>query len=81
MFAVWLDMRTETTVDEVLKNGKRDKNFLVSVCGLPVSTYFSALKIKWLIDNVEAVRSAIADNRCMFGTVDTWLIWVRLQFI
>ena len=33
------------------------------------------MKIKWLIDNVEEVRIAIKENRCLFGTVDTWLIW------
>lgn len=76
MLLVWLDMRTATTVDKILQNGKRNKNFLKNICGLPISTYFSALKIRWLIDNVEAVRNAILENRCLFGTVDTWLIWV-----
>ncbi|KAK9701777.1 FGGY family of carbohydrate kinase [Popillia japonica] len=72
---VWLDMRTASTVDRILQNGKRNKNFLKNVCGLPVSTYFSALKIRWLIDNIEGVRRAIEEDRCLFGTVDTWLIW------
>ncbi|KAI4470002.1 sugar kinase [Holotrichia oblita] len=72
---VWLDMRTASTVDQILQNGKRNKNFLKNVCGLPVSTYFSALKIRWLIDNVEGVRRAISEDRCLFGTIDTWLIW------
>ncbi|KAF5298514.1 hypothetical protein FQR65_LT00056 [Abscondita terminalis] len=48
---VWLDMRTSSTVDKILSNGKRNKNFLKSLCGLPVSTYFSAVKLRWLIDN------------------------------
>lgn len=69
-------MRTESTVDKVL--GKRDKNCLASLCGLPVSTYFSALKLRWLMDNVEEVQIAIDKGTCMFGTVDTWLIWVRI---
>lgn len=72
---VWLDMRTASTVDKILLNGKRNKNFLQSVCGLPVSTYFSALKIKWLIDNVPEVQKAIDEGRCLFGTIDTWIIW------
>ncbi|XP_022918245.1 glycerol kinase 3-like isoform X2 [Onthophagus taurus] len=72
---VWLDMRTASTVDKILLNGKRNKNFLKNVCGLPVSTYFSALKICWLVDNVEEVRLAIKENRCLFGTIDSWLIW------
>lgn len=77
VIVVWLDMRTASTVDQILQYGKRNKNFLKNVCGLPVSTYFSALKIRWLIDNVAGVREAIANDRCLFGTVDTWLIWVR----
>lgn len=74
---VWMDMRTASTVDAILQNGKRNKNFLQNVCGLPVSTYFSALKIRWLMDNVEGVRTAMAEQRCMFGTVDSWIIWVK----
>lgn len=69
-----MDMRTESTVDAVL--GKRDKNCLASFCGLPVSTYFSALKLRWLMDNIKEVKVAIDKGTCMFGTVDTWLIWV-----
>ena len=45
-------------------------------CGLPLSTYFSALKIRWLMENVVAVKKAITKGSCLFGTVDTWLIWV-----
>lgn len=78
-FLVWLDMRTACTVDAILAKGKKKKNFLKSQCGLPVSTYFSAVKLKWLIDNVPEVKLAIEENRCMFGTIDTWLIWVRLE--
>lgn len=71
-------MRTSSTVDKVLLKVKnKDPEYLKPLCGLPISTYFSALKIKWLIDNVEEVRVAIKENRCLFGTVDTWLIWVR----
>ncbi|XP_068901683.1 glycerol kinase-like isoform X2 [Tenebrio molitor] len=72
---VWMDMRTSSTVDAILLHGKRDKNFLQSICGLPVSTYFSALKIKWLMDNVKDVKKAMDEKRCLFGTVDSWLIW------
>ncbi|XP_022902215.2 glycerol kinase 3-like isoform X1 [Onthophagus taurus] len=72
---VWLDMRTSDTVDKVLDNGYRRKSFLKTYCGLPVSTYFSALKIRWLMDNVEEVRKAIEEQRCLFGTIDTWIIW------
>lgn len=75
---VWLDARTKSTVETILaKVQGGNKDFLKKHCGLPISTYFSALKLKWLIDNVQEVRDAIAENRCLFGTVDTWLIWVR----
>lgn len=77
---MWLDNRTSVTVDEVLKNVKnKNPEFLKPLCGLPISTYFSALKIKWLMDNVEEVRLAIKEDRCLFGTVDSWLIWVILR--
>ena len=45
------------------------------VTGLPVSTYFSAFKVKWLLDNVAEVSSAMAEGDAMIGTVDTWLIY------
>ncbi|XP_032680803.1 glycerol kinase-like [Odontomachus brunneus] len=75
---VWLDMRTTTTLDDVLDsvpNKTRNKNYLKPLCGLPMSPYFSALKIRWLIDNVPRVKQAVDANKCAFGTVDTWLIW------
>ena len=50
---------------------------LQKLCGLPINTYFSAVKLKWLIDNCEAVKKAVEEERCLFGTVDSWLIWVR----
>ena len=43
--------------------------------GLPVSTYFSAYKWRWLRENVPAVADAAAQGRCMLGTVDTWLLY------
>lgn len=72
---VWMDVRTSSIVDEILQNGKHRQDFLQNACGLPVSTYFSALKIKWLMDNVPEVKEAIEDDRCLFGNIDSWLIW------
>jgi glycerol kinase len=54
----------------------KDKNHLKPICGLPLSPYFSALKIRWLIDNVPSVKKAVEEKRCLFGNVDAWLIWV-----
>ncbi|RDD40913.1 Glycerol kinase [Trichoplax sp. H2] len=73
---VWLDTRTSTTVDKLVDKAPTKKaDYLQKKCGLPISTYFSAVKLRWLIDNCEEVRKAIAEDRCMFGTVDCWLIW------
>ncbi|KAL0114613.1 hypothetical protein PUN28_011723 [Cardiocondyla obscurior] len=72
----WLDMRTASIVDDIL-NGIRNKNkdYLKPLCGLPINPYFSALKLKWLLENVPRVQEALAAKRLMFGTIDSWLIW------
>jgi len=49
---------------------------LKEATGLPLSTCFSAVKIKWLIENVKEVREAIEQETCLFGTLDTWVLWV-----
>ncbi|KAK6623234.1 hypothetical protein RUM43_009086 [Polyplax serrata] len=73
---VWSDIRTETIVDQLLaKLPDNSKNYLKPICGLPVNPYFSAFKIQWLIDNVPSIKRAIKDKRCLFGTIDTWLLW------
>ncbi|XP_054909076.1 glycerol kinase-like isoform X2 [Poeciliopsis prolifica] len=73
---VWLDLRTQSTVERLIsKTPSRSKNHLKHKTGLPISTYFSAVKLRWLLDNVEAVRQAVLSKRAMFGTVDSWIIW------
>ena len=73
---VWLDARTADTVDRLIdKVPGKDKNAFKGKCGLPLSTYFSAVKMRWLLDNVAEVREAIAEERCLFGNVDSWLVW------
>jgi len=54
----------------------KDKNHYKSITGLPLSPYFSASKICWLLENVDEVRSAHEHNRLAVGTVDSWIIWV-----
>lgn len=72
-------MRTTSVVDDVLKDIRnKDKDYLKPLCGLPISPYFSALKLKWLLENVPHVQEALVQNRLMFGTIDCWLIWVCL---
>uniref|UniRef100_A0A0B7BFS1 Probable glycerol kinase n=2 Tax=Arion vulgaris TaxID=1028688 RepID=A0A0B7BFS1_9EUPU len=73
---VWLDVRTAATVQQLIKKTPgQNKDYLRAICGLPIITYFSAVKLRWLLDNSELVRKATEDGRCMFGTVDTWLLW------
>ncbi|XP_068165343.1 glycerol kinase isoform X1 [Antennarius striatus] len=73
---VWLDLRTQSTVERLInKTPGRNKNHLKHKTGLPISTYFSAVKLRWLMDNVDEVRDAVLSRRAMFGTVDSWLIW------
>ncbi|XP_028655541.1 glycerol kinase isoform X2 [Erpetoichthys calabaricus] len=73
---VWLDLRTQSTVERLInRTPGKNKNHLKHRTGLPISTYFSAVKLRWLMDNVEEVRRAISSGRAMFGTIDSWLIW------
>ncbi|RZF46022.1 hypothetical protein LSTR_LSTR004735 [Laodelphax striatellus] len=73
---VWSDIRTAPTVDHLLaKVPDYDNNYLKNLCGLPISPYFSALKLRWLIDNIPAVKKAILEQRCCFGTIDSWILW------
>ncbi|KAL0078026.1 hypothetical protein J3Q64DRAFT_1811119 [Phycomyces blakesleeanus] len=72
---VWSDNRTTDTVKELAAKSEKGLNALQSICGLPLATYFSAVKMKWMIDNVSAVAEALDQSRLQFSTVDTWLIY------
>ncbi|XP_012385424.2 glycerol kinase 2 [Dasypus novemcinctus] len=72
---VWLDLRTQPTVENLSKKIPGNNNFVKSKTGLPLSTYFSAVKLRWLLDNVKKVHNAVAEGRALFGTIDSWLIW------
>ncbi|XP_021961797.1 glycerol kinase [Folsomia candida] len=72
---VWMDTRSRPAVEEFLSTKKEECEKIRRMCGLPMSTYFSALKMKWLLDNVPEVRNASDENRLLFGTVDSWLVW------
>lgn len=73
---VWLDTRTSKIVDELQKTKSAPCiNAVTQTSGLPLSTYFSSVKLKWLLQNVAAVKDAVRSGECMAGTVDTWLIW------
>ncbi|KAK9239657.1 hypothetical protein V1525DRAFT_397238 [Lipomyces kononenkoae] len=69
----WPDTRTSRLVHHFKdKNGAEN---LVRLCGLPLSTYPSALKLVWLLQNVHTVQDARKRGTLMFGTVDTWLVY------
>ncbi|KAF7831527.1 Glycerol kinase [Senna tora] len=72
---VWMDVRTSSICRNLEKDLSGGRNHFVEACGLPISTYFSAVKLLWLIQNVGAVSDAIKKGDALFGTVDTWLIW------
>ncbi len=70
---VWQDTRTAALCDAF--GGDEGPDRFRAVTGLPLATYFSGPKLRWLIDNNEAVRAAAGSGRLRFGTVDSWLIW------
>ncbi|XP_037385520.1 glycerol kinase 2 [Talpa occidentalis] len=72
---VWLDLRTQSTVEVLSKKIPGNNNFVKSKTGLPLSTYFSAVKLRWMLDNVRNVQKAVEEGRALFGTIDSWLIW------
>jgi glycerol kinase len=70
---VWQDTRTKSICDELATNGGQDR-FRTKV-GLPLATYFSGPKIKWILENVDGVRRAAERGKAIFGNIDTWIIW------
>ena len=70
---VWQCRRTAPICDELAARGLTD--YIKKTTGLVLDAYFSATKIKWLLDNVEGAREKAARGELLFGTVDTWLIW------
>ncbi|CAL5361544.1 unnamed protein product [Camellia sinensis] len=72
---VWMDVRTSSICRKLEKELSGGRTHFVDTCGLPISTYFSALKLLWLLGNVDAVKQAVAKKDALFGTIDSWLIW------
>ncbi len=70
---VWQDTRTDDICAKLAINGGQDR--LRSRTGLPLATYFSGPKIKWLLDNVPDARRKAENGELLFGNIDTWLIW------
>ena len=70
---VWQDTRTDQICNELSADGGQDR-FRIKT-GLPIATYFSGPKIKWILDNVDGVRAKAESGDVVFGNIDTWVIW------
>ncbi len=70
---VWQDTRTDRICNELERAGYAD--LFRQKTGLPIATYFSGPKIKWILDNVDGVRAAAERGEAIFGNIDTWVIW------
>ena len=75
---VWQDKRT-TNICEKIKKDDLEK-YIKENTGLVVDSYFSATKIKWIIDNVDGVKHKIKENKVLAGTIDSWLIYNLTSF-
>ena len=70
---VWQDTRTDEICKKITQHN--DIYCYQKKVGLPLATYFSGPKIKWILDNVSGVREAAEKGEAIFGNIDTWLIW------
>jgi len=70
---VWQDTRTDQFISKLAKSGGQDR--FRKKTGLPLATYFSGPKIRWVLDNVPDAKQKAKRGELLFGTIDTWLIW------
>ncbi|MDQ6820732.1 MAG: glycerol kinase GlpK [Actinomycetota bacterium] len=70
---VWQDTRTDKLVDELSADGGQDR--FRSKVGLPLATYFSGPKVRWILDNVDGAREKAQAGDLAFGNMDTWCLW------
>ena len=70
---VWQDTRVDQLVAALTKDGGQDR--FRAKTGLPLASYFSGLKLKWLLDTVEGARAKAEAGGALFGTIDSWLLW------
>jgi glycerol kinase len=70
---VWQDTRTDGICADLAREG--GQNRFRAQTGLPLATYFSGPKIRWLLDHVEGLHTAAENGEALFGNMDTWLIW------
>jgi glycerol kinase len=70
---VWQDTRTDRLVTELAGDEGPDR--FADLCGLPLTTYFSAPRIRWMLDHTPGLRQRAERGEILFGTMETWLIW------
>jgi glycerol kinase len=70
---VWQDTRTDRLVTELAGDEGPDR--FADLCGLPLTTYFSAPRIRWMLDHTPGLRQRAERGEVLFGTMETWLIW------
>jgi glycerol kinase len=70
---VWQDTRTDQICNDLSADGGQDR--FRAKTGLPIATYFSGPKIKWILDNVDGARAKAESGDVVFGNIDTWVIW------
>jgi glycerol kinase len=70
---VWQDTRTDKICDELSADGGQDR--FRATTGLPIATYFSGPKVRWILDNVDGARERAEAGDLLFGNMDTWCIW------
>ncbi len=70
---VWQDTRTDQICAELAREGGQDR--FRPQTGLPLATYFSGPKLRWMLENVPGLRTAAERGDAIFGNIDTWLIW------
>ena len=70
---VWQDKRTADICESLKEEGY--ESYVKRNTGLVIDSYFSATKVKWILDNVEGARDSAKQGNLIFGTVDSWLIW------
>ncbi len=71
---VWQDTRTDRIVDQLGALGGGAERYKDKV-GLPLATYFSGPKVRWILDNVDGAKDAAERGDLLFGNMDTWLLW------
>jgi glycerol kinase len=70
---VWQDRRTADYCDQLKSEGK--SRIILEKTGLIIDAYFSATKVRWILDNVKGARKLAEEGQLAFGTIDSWLVW------